>query len=118
MSICSHVLWTRPSKYGGVLTKMADLRLFTHEEQCGVVSLFGMLDAKAKPVLLALCCKDSVIRLYELPSFKLRARLFSRREVEAVQIGPDRLFFLGDRSGSVGVWKWLLLPKQQKVDTQ
>lgn len=60
-----------------------------------------MLDAKAKPVLFASCCKDSVIRLYELPSFKLRARLFSRKEVEAVQIGPDGLFFLGDRSGSV-----------------
>ncbi|KAH9697283.1 zinc finger CCCH domain-containing protein 48 [Citrus sinensis] len=92
--------------------------VYTHEEQCGVVSLFGMLDAKAKPVLFASCCKDSVIRLYELPSFKLRARLFSRREVEAAQIGPDGLFFLGDRSGSVGVWKWLLLAKQQKVDTQ
>ncbi|GAY67332.1 hypothetical protein CUMW_255630 [Citrus unshiu] len=57
-----------------------------------------MLDAKAKPVLFASCCKDSVIRLYELASFKLRARLFWRREVEAVQIGPDGLFFLGDRS--------------------
>lgn len=77
-----------------------------------------MLDAKAKPVLFASCCKDSVIRLYELPSFKLRARLFSRREVEAAQIGPDGQFFLGERSGSVGVWKWLLLAKQQKVDTQ
>lgn len=92
--------------------------VYTHEEQCGVVSLFGMLDAKAKPVLFASCCKDSVIRLYELPSFKLRARLFSRREVEAAQIGPDGQFFLGERSGSVGVWKWLLLAKQQKVDTQ
>lgn len=92
--------------------------VYTHEEQCGVVSLFGMLDAKAKPVLFASCCKDSVIRLYEPPSFKLRARLFSRREVEAAQIGPDGLFVLGDRSGSVGVWKWLLLAKQQKVDTQ
>ncbi|KAH9657691.1 zinc finger CCCH domain-containing protein 48 [Citrus sinensis] len=67
-------------------------------EQYGVVSLFGMLDAKAKPVLFASCCKDSVIRLYELASFKLRARLFWRREVEAVQIGPDGLFFLRDRS--------------------
>ncbi|KAH9796288.1 hypothetical protein WN944_012028 [Citrus x changshan-huyou] len=92
------------------------LRLYTHtKNNAELSSLFGMLDAEAKPVLFS-SGKDSAIRLYELPSFKLRARIFSRREVEVDQIGPAGLFFPGDASGSVGVWKWLLA-EQQKMET-
>ncbi|ESR62226.1 hypothetical protein CICLE_v10017981mg, partial [Citrus x clementina] len=87
---------------------------FTDQDGCihtprtmrSCLHFFGMLDAEAKPVLFS-SGKDSAIRLYELPSFKLRARIFSRREVE---------FFPGDTSGSVGVWKWLLA-EQQKMET-
>ncbi|KAJ4703054.1 Zinc finger CCCH domain-containing protein [Melia azedarach] len=79
---------------------------YTHEEQYGVVSLFGMLDAEGKPMLLT-SCKDSGIRVYELPSFKERLRMFSRREVETIEMGPHGLLFLGDRTGVISVWKWL-----------
>lgn len=92
------------------------MRLYTHtKNNAELSSLFGMLDAEAKPVLFS-SGKDSAIRLYELPSFKLRAGIFSRREVEVDQIGPAGLFFPGDASGSVGVWKWLLA-EQQKMET-
>ncbi|KAK1591746.1 hypothetical protein Q3G72_012854 [Acer saccharum] len=79
---------------------------YTHEEECGVVAVFGMADAEGKPVLFS-SCKDSTVRLYDLPSFKKRARLFSRKEVGAIQSGPGGLFFLGEGTGTVSVWNWM-----------
>ncbi|KAL5839454.1 hypothetical protein ACOSQ4_012062 [Xanthoceras sorbifolium] len=79
---------------------------YTHEEGCGVVALFGMADADGKPVLFS-SCKDSSVRVYDLPSFKKRATLFSRKEVVAFQSGPGGLFFLGDGTGTVSVWNWI-----------
>ncbi|KAK2642967.1 hypothetical protein Ddye_024730 [Dipteronia dyeriana] len=79
---------------------------YTHEEECGVVAVFGMADAQGKPVLFS-SCKDFTVRLYDLPSFKERARLFSRKDVGAIQSGPGGLFFLGEGTGTVGVWNWM-----------
>ncbi|TXG47984.1 hypothetical protein EZV62_027278 [Acer yangbiense] len=79
---------------------------YTHEEECGVVAVFGMADAEGKPVLFS-SCKDSTVRLYDLPSFKKRARLFSRKEVGSIQSGPGGLFFLGEGTGTVSVWNWM-----------
>ncbi|XP_068650523.1 zinc finger CCCH domain-containing protein 48-like [Aristolochia californica] len=79
---------------------------FTHSEEHGVLTLCGMHDAQAKPVLLC-ACNDNSVRLYDLPSFAERGKLFSKEEVRAIQIGPGGLFFTGDGAGQVKVWKWI-----------
>ncbi|KAK3204143.1 hypothetical protein Dsin_018189 [Dipteronia sinensis] len=79
---------------------------YTHEEECGIVAVFGMADAQGKPILFS-SCKDFTVRIYDLPSFKERARLFSRKDVGAIQSGPGGLFFLGEGTGTVCVWNWM-----------
>lgn len=84
--------------------------IYTHTEEKGVLSLCGMNDAESKPVLFC-SCNDNSVRLYELPSFTERGRLFSKQEVRVIQRGPFPLFFTGDAAGSLTVWKWLQKPK-------
>lgn len=79
--------------------------IYTHNEEHGVLALCGMNDGQAKPVLLC-SCNDNSVRLYDLPSFRERGRLFSRNEVRAFQIGSGGLFFTGDGKGELKVWKW------------
>ncbi|KAI8025986.1 Zinc finger CCCH domain-containing protein 48 [Camellia lanceoleosa] len=71
---------------------------------CGVLALCGIHDAEAKPILLC-SCNDNSVRLYDLPSFTERGRLFAKQEVRAIQIGPGGLFFTGDATGQLAVWK-------------
>ncbi|CAA3026675.1 zinc finger CCCH domain-containing protein 48-like [Olea europaea var. sylvestris] len=78
---------------------------YTHIEEHGVLTLCGMHDSEAKPVLFC-SCNDNTIRVYDLPSFSERAKIFSKKEVRAIHIGPSGLFFTGDGSGQVRVWKW------------
>lgn len=78
---------------------------FTHNEEHGLLTLFGMHDSEAKPVLLC-SCNDNSIRAYDLPSFSERGKIFSKNEVRSIQIGPGGLFFTGDGSGQVTVWRW------------
>ncbi|XVF58489.1 hypothetical protein PTKIN_Ptkin07bG0070100 [Pterospermum kingtungense] len=80
--------------------------IHTHKEEKGVLTLCGMIDAETKPVLFC-SCNDDTVRLYELPLFKERGRLFSEREVRAIERGPNGLFFTGDATGSLTVWTWL-----------
>ncbi|PSS24341.1 Zinc finger CCCH domain-containing protein [Actinidia chinensis var. chinensis] len=77
---------------------------YTHKEEHGVLALCGIHDAEAKPILLC-SCNDSSVRLYDLPSFAERGRLFAKREVRLIQIGPAGLFFTGDATGQLAVWK-------------
>ncbi|XP_020969935.1 zinc finger CCCH domain-containing protein 48 isoform X1 [Arachis ipaensis] len=94
-----------------VATEEGSLKVtYTHREENGVLALCGMTDADAKPILFC-SCLDNSVRLYELPSFSERGRLFARREVRSLEIGPGGLFFTGDGTGSVTVWKWLDEPK-------
>ncbi|KAJ7962288.1 Zinc finger CCCH domain-containing protein [Quillaja saponaria] len=83
---------------------------YTHTEEHGVLALCGMTDAEAKPILFC-SCNDNSVRLYELPSFTERGRLFAKQEVRSIEIGPGGLFFTGDRTGALMVWKWLAEPK-------
>lgn len=78
---------------------------YTHSEKNGVLALCGMNDEQSKPVLLC-SCNDNSVRLYDLPSFKERCRLFSRQEVRVLQLGSGGLFFTGDGEGELKVWKW------------
>ncbi|CAL9077348.1 unnamed protein product [Musa acuminata var. zebrina] len=90
-----------------VATESGNLEVtYTHNEEHGVLSLFGMLDAQAKPILLC-SCNDNSVRLYDLPSFSERGKIFSKEEVRAMQVGPGGLFFTGDATGEVKVWNWL-----------
>lgn len=79
---------------------------YTHNEEVGVLCLFGMSNEQAKPVLLC-ACNDNCVRLYDLPSFNERGKIFTKEEVRRMGLGPDGLFFTGDRKGEVRVWKWL-----------
>lgn len=79
---------------------------YTHQEEHGVLTLCGMHDAQTKPVLFC-SCNDNTVRLYDLPSFAERGKIFAKEEVRAIQIGPGGLFFTGDGAGELKVWKWL-----------
>ncbi|EOX93783.1 Transducin/WD40 repeat-like superfamily protein [Theobroma cacao] len=70
----------------------------------GVLALCGMNDAETRPVLLC-SCNDNTVRLYDMPSFTERGRLFSKQEVRVIQRGPFPLSFTGGGSGSLTVWK-------------
>ncbi|KAK6117550.1 hypothetical protein DH2020_048705 [Rehmannia glutinosa] len=82
---------------------------YTHTEEHGLLTLCGMHDSEAKPVLLC-SCNDNSIRAYDLPSFSERGKIFGKQEVRSIQIGPGGLFFTGDGSGQVRVWKWSAEP--------
>ncbi|KAM7266710.1 hypothetical protein ACFE04_004607 [Oxalis oulophora] len=84
---------------------------YTHNEEQGVITICGMLDLEGKPVLLS-SCNDNSVRLYDLPSFSERGKLFSKEEVRAIQTGPPGLFFTGDGTGQVRVWQWSTAPVQ------
>lgn len=86
-------------------TKAGDLEVvYTLDEEHGILSLRGMPDAQGKPILLC-SCNDNSVRLYELPSFTERGRVFTRQEVRTIEIGPGGLFFTGDGTGRVSVWR-------------
>ncbi|KAL0413058.1 UNVERIFIED_CONTAM: Zinc finger CCCH domain-containing protein 17 [Sesamum radiatum] len=74
------------------------------KEDCGFIALCGIHDAEVKPILLC-SCNDNTLRLYDLPSFTERGRIFSKGEVEVIEIGTDGLFFTGDATGEISVWK-------------
>ncbi|KAL3819963.1 hypothetical protein ACJIZ3_005868 [Penstemon smallii] len=74
------------------------------KEDHGVIALCGIHDSEARPILLC-SYTDNTVRLHDLPSFAERARIFSKREVGVIQIGVDGLFFTGDATGGVSVWK-------------
>ncbi|KAH7513015.1 hypothetical protein FEM48_Zijuj12G0151600 [Ziziphus jujuba var. spinosa] len=86
--------------------------IYTHDEECGVLSLFGIHDANDKPILLC-SCEDNSVRLYELPSFLERGRLFGKQDIRAIQTSAndEGLFFTGDWTGMLTVWKWDRDPK-------
>ncbi|XP_074592776.1 zinc finger CCCH domain-containing protein 17-like [Curcuma longa] len=89
-----------------VATESGSLELtYTHEEEHGVLALCGMLDAEGKPVILC-SCNDNSIRVYDLPSFGERGKIFSKEEMRAIQVGPGGLFFTGDGTGELKVWRW------------
>jgi len=79
---------------------------YTHKEEQGALALSGMPDAQSKPVLLC-SLNDNTVRLYDLPSFSDRGRIFSKQEIRAIQMGPGGLFFTGDGTGELKVWQWV-----------
>ncbi|KAJ4792749.1 zinc finger WD40 repeat protein 1 [Rhynchospora pubera] len=78
---------------------------YTHTEEHGIISLCGMHDVQGKPVLLC-SLNDNSVHIYDLPSFNERGRIFAKQEIRAMQTGPTGLFFTGDGTGELKVWKW------------
>ncbi|KAI6696264.1 hypothetical protein NL676_016383 [Syzygium grande] len=78
---------------------------YTHNEEHGVLHLCGMHDSEAKPVLMC-SCNDNCVRIYDLPSFAERGKIYAKNEIRAIEVGPGGLFFTGDGTGQVRVWKW------------
>lgn len=78
--------------------------IYTHDVEHGATALCGLYDTEAKPILLCSCDDDSVY-LYDLPLFKERGKIFSKREVGTIHVGPGGLFFTGDKTGMLTVWK-------------
>ncbi|OMO73763.1 Zinc finger, CCCH-type [Corchorus olitorius] len=78
----------------------------THSEEHGLLILRGMHDMESKPVLLC-ACNDNSVRLYDLPSFSERGKIFAKQDIRAIEVGPDGsgLFFTGDGTG-FKVYKW------------
>ncbi|XP_016182964.1 zinc finger CCCH domain-containing protein 48 [Arachis ipaensis] len=94
-----------------VCTEEGTLKVaYTHTDKNAILGLYGMTDADAKPILFC-SCQDNSVRMYELPTFLERGRLFTRREVRSFAIGPGGLFFTGDGTGLLNVWRWLEEPK-------
>ncbi|CAI0404111.1 unnamed protein product [Linum tenue] len=85
-------------------TERGDLEVtYTHQEEHGLLKLCGMHDLEGKPLLLC-SCNDNSVRIYDLPSFSERGKIFSKQEIRAIQAGPGGLFFTGDGTGQVRVW--------------
>lgn len=93
-----------------VATESGNLEVtYTHNEEHGLLALCGMHDLEAKPVLLC-ACNDNSVRVYDLPSFSEKGKIFAKQEIRAIQVGPGGLFFTGDGTGLVRVWKWSAEP--------
>ncbi|XP_038999380.1 zinc finger CCCH domain-containing protein 48-like isoform X2 [Hibiscus syriacus] len=89
-----------------VATENGNLEVtFTHNEEHGLLNLRGMPDSESKPVLLC-ACNDNSVRLYDLPSFSEKGKIFAKQEIRAIEVGPGGLFFTGDGTG-FRVWKWV-----------
>ncbi|XP_047082291.1 zinc finger CCCH domain-containing protein 17-like [Lolium rigidum] len=80
---------------------------YTHTEDNGALALAGMPDAQSKPVLVC-SLNDNTARLYDLPSFSDRGKIFGKQEIRAIQTGPGGLFFTGDGTGELKVWQWVI----------
>ncbi|KAE8704677.1 Zinc finger CCCH domain-containing protein 63 [Hibiscus syriacus] len=88
-----------------VATENGNLEVtYTHNEENGVLNLRGMPDLESKPVLLC-ACNCNYVRLFDLPSFSERGKIFANQEIKAIEVGPGGLFFTGDGTG-FKVWKW------------
>ncbi|WJX92852.1 hypothetical protein P8452_74455 [Trifolium repens] len=89
---------------------------YSHNVENGIVALNGMTDAEDKHILLS-SCQDNSVRLYELPSFSEKGRLFGRQEVRSIEKGPGGLIFTGDGTGLVTVSKWSEEPKLEAASS-
>ncbi|KAK9096491.1 hypothetical protein Sjap_021988 [Stephania japonica] len=79
--------------------------IYTHYVDHGLRLLHGVHDGDGRPVLMC-SCNDKTMRLYDLPSFEERGRIFSVEDIHAVDILDRSMFFTGDGAGKIRVWKW------------
>ncbi|KAK9128589.1 hypothetical protein Syun_017386 [Stephania yunnanensis] len=82
--------------------------IYTHNVDHGLRLLHGGHDGDGRPVLMC-SCNDKTMRLYDLPSFEERGRIFSVEEIQAVDILDRSMFFTGDGTGKIRWRKFTLL---------
>ncbi|KVI11072.1 G-protein beta WD-40 repeat-containing protein [Cynara cardunculus var. scolymus] len=78
--------------------------IYQHNVDEEMLQFHGILDAEDKPILVC-ACKDSSVRLYDLPSFSERGRIYSRQQVETIRTSPGGQLFVGDARGLLSLWK-------------
>ncbi|CAN0870895.1 Zinc finger CCCH domain-containing protein 48 [Linum grandiflorum] len=80
--------------------------VYTHEEAHGALALSGIKSSCGKAMLLC-SWKNGTVGMYELPSFVEKGRMYSKGEVRGLGAGSEwkGMFFTGDASGVVNVWK-------------
>ncbi|PWZ32628.1 Zinc finger CCCH domain-containing protein 17 [Zea mays] len=92
-------LWTL-SESGNLQVK------YTHAEENGLRTLFGMHRVGKTPVLLCSLHNSNRVRLLDLPSFDGIGTLLSTKEVRTIELAAGGLLFTGDCSGELKVWRW------------
>uniref|UniRef100_A0ACD5WW70 Uncharacterized protein n=1 Tax=Avena sativa TaxID=4498 RepID=A0ACD5WW70_AVESA len=98
-------VWRLKPDHGDGLDPELEVHYTHREEGQRVVGMDGTHDADKKPVLLVARC-DSVVRVYDLPSFKKRGQIRCHGEVTAISLRTPGMIFAGDESGEVRVAKW------------
>lgn len=99
-------LWTL-SESGNLQVK------YTHAEENGLRTLFGMHRVGKTPVLFCSLHNSNRVRLLDLPSFDGIGTLLSTKEVRTIELAAGGLLFTGDCSGELKVWRWA--PKDQEA---
>ncbi|WVZ72631.1 hypothetical protein U9M48_021057 [Paspalum notatum var. saurae] len=79
---------------------------YTHSEEHGLRTLFGMHRVGKTPVIFCSHHNSNCIRLLDLPSFHEMGTLFSKKEVRTIELADCGLLFTGDCSGELKVWRW------------
>ncbi|XXG62361.1 hypothetical protein AAC387_Pa05g0732 [Persea americana] len=91
-----------------MLTEAGNLQVcYTHHVKHEMRLLCGMEDELHKPAIVC-ACNDSIVRLYDLPSFDETGRIFCNEDVRMIQTSPGGLLFTGDARGELKVWKMLM----------
>ncbi|CAO2161379.1 unnamed protein product [Urochloa humidicola] len=79
---------------------------YTHAEEHGLRTLFGMHRVGKTPVLFCSLHNSNCIRLLDLPSFEDVGTLSSKKEVRTIELADGGPLFTGDCSGELKVWRW------------
>lgn len=89
--------------------------IYTHAEEHGLRTLFGMHRVGKTPVLLCSLHNGNCVRLFDLPSFDVMGKLSSEKEVRTIELAAGGLLFTGDGAGELKVWRWA--PQDQEPGT-
>lgn len=73
---------------------------------------FWLFVQKVTKYLFGWACMTSIV-LNSVSRFSERGKIFAKQEVRAIQPGPGGIFFTGDGTGLVRVWKWAESSGQQ-----
>nr|CAB3471915.1 unnamed protein product [Digitaria exilis] len=79
---------------------------YTHAEEHGLRTLFGMHRVGKSPILFCSLHNSNCIRLLDLQSFKEVGTLFSNKEMRTIELAVGGPLFTGDCSGELKVWRW------------
>ncbi|KAF8663216.1 hypothetical protein HU200_055820 [Digitaria exilis] len=88
---------------------------YTHAEEHGLRTLFGMHRVGKSPILFCSLHNRNCIRLLDLQSFKEVGTLFSNKEMRTIELADGGPLFTGDCSGELKVWRWGAQDQEQEA---